>query len=90
MFECHITIDPVIDPYKLKRLDELVSLCDFRIAKLYKHKGERATNDCFISGCNVHLTALRAQANILISYLRNENYGLRRCKFEEIIEDKRW
>lgn len=90
MFECHITIDPVIDPYKIKRLEELTKICNFRVAQLYKRNGQKAIDDCFMSSRNVHLSALRAQANILISYLVAENYGLRRCKFEEILEDKRW
>lgn len=89
MYECHITIDPVLDDAKFGELEWTCHLSKFRVARLIKVTGEESKRDQFMTGHGVTQDELSVRAIELIKRLQKEGYTIKRYKIELIVVDSR-
>jgi hypothetical protein len=89
MFECHITIDPVLDDLVLIDLKDLVKIHGFKIAALVKRNGDLSDKDSFMTGGSDSLVQLMKNGTKVLADLNKyfPNIKVRRYKIEEIIFD---
>lgn len=88
-FEAHITIDPVLDENELERLKSLVSASGFRVAKLFMQKSLSKSNlDSFMTAKNKEYDAILDSTIKTVARLKENGYGVRRYKIENILLDR--
>lgn len=87
-YECHVTIDPVLDEENLSDLKDLARAHGFRVAKLITRKGEPSQDDSFMSSSDSRLEMLIEGLNGLLQNLQILDFvKVRRYKIEKIIFD---
>ena len=91
-YECHITIDPVLDSDRHKLLTELCEDKQFRVAKLLMSKGNNFTpneNDSFMTGRSKKYGDLLSRMENLCYSLQKNSFVVRRYKIEIAILDSK-
>lgn len=84
-YECHITIDPVLDNDKLKTLKELSKSCNFRVAELLmKKNGEYALSDMdsFLTARDPDKHDIHNKMVKMCELLKDNEFVIRRYKIE--------
>lgn len=92
MFECHITIDPILDEKNKDRVDFLAKGEEFKLAKLYIMRpgvAKQSTKDTFMTGHSQVEVTLRDRMIRLVKKLQASGYTVRRYKIELILLDSR-
>lgn len=94
-FECHVTIDPVIDAEELVTVDAIGTTHKFKRAKLLMVKG----NEHVLSDKDTFLTAhanpdgyesLVLRMNDVCRDLQSSGFTVRRAKIEAVVLDSRY
>lgn len=86
-FEAHITIDPVLDEDKLQELKDLVKPLGFRVAKLFMQKGDPSNLDSFMTAHDKDYHSIMQSTYKAVDWLKDNGYGVRRYKIENILLD---
>ena len=90
MYECHITIEPVLDEDRLTMLRHLCEALEFKVSKLYMIKtDEQSTKDTFVTGRDGNMQLLTAKMRMLDKALTRNGFKVWRRKIELIILDER-
>lgn len=94
-YECHITIEPILDAQQLFNLSALVSKYKFKVADLLmKKRGhntlERSEYDTFVSSRDIDKEVLRNRMLDLLEELKLLNYKVWRYKIESVILDSKF
>ena len=94
-FECHVTIDPVMDATRIAEVDSIGSGYKFKRAKLLMVKG----NEQVMSDKDTFLTAhanpgdyekLVLRMNDVCRHLESAGFAVRRAKIEAVVLDSRY
>lgn len=88
-FECHITIDPVLDSTEVDQLKQTIATQDFRLAKLFMQKGIPSNLDSFITGRHKDYETLLERMYKLVEELPKQGFHVRRYKIENVLLDVR-
>ncbi len=88
-FECHITLDPVMDTHKVDQLKQTIAPRDFRLAKLFMQKGVPSNLDSFITGRHKDYETLLQRMYTLVEELPKQGFHIRRYKIENVLLDVR-
>lgn len=91
-YECHITIEPVMDPSDQDVLKAISSVRGFRIANLLMQKRkedtpERSKYDTFLTGRGKTLEELQSRAFNLLMELKAAGFKVWRVKIEDTLLD---
>ena len=84
-YECHLTIDPVLDLNTHKLLTKICAETQFRVAKLLMSKGDNFTpseHDSFITGRSKNYSELLCRMVYLCEGLKQNGFTIRRYKIE--------
>lgn len=93
-YECHITIDPILEESERDKLQELIKPYGFKLAKLLMQKRkedlpEQSKYDTFMTAHEkVEIDMIYKMYNCL-KLLKRNGYVVRRYKIENIIIDSR-
>lgn len=86
-FESHITIDPILDNDRLAAVKEAVAPLGFRVAKLLLQKGLISNLDSFMTARDKDYATILKNTQNAVALLKQEGYGVRRYKIENILLD---
>ncbi len=94
MYECHITIEPILDELKLESIKQVVKSYSFRVADLLMCKRqedtpERSKYDTFMTGHSKKYDDLQERMANLVSHLTQQGIKVYRYKIEAILLDSR-
>lgn len=87
-YECHVTIDPVLDEGRLQALVLLAKLYGFKVARLLMEKGP-STRDSFLTGHSRDYNLLLNNMLRMLNDLRESTFTVRRYKIEGIFLDSK-
>ena len=95
MYECHVTISPQYDEYRLNKLKELCKLHGFKVAELLMQRRqedtpERSKNDTFTTGHSKFYVDIYNDMVNLIKDLKTNGYDVWRYKIEDIKLDSKY
>jgi hypothetical protein len=91
-YECHVTIDPVLDSDRHELLTKICADKQFRVAKLLMSKGNTFTpseNDSFMTGRSKSYADLLSRMVNLCYSLQKNSFVIRRYKIETAILDSK-
>lgn len=93
-YECHVTIEPVLEEKEIEELKFIASLQGFRLANLLMQKRkedapERSKYDTFMTGHSKTYRDLEQRMIYLIRDLQIYGYKVWRYKIEDTIMDSR-
>jgi hypothetical protein len=92
MFECHVTLEPIIQGQALAqereaRLEDLATKSNFKIATLLMRDGTRSRDNSFCSAKNIDYNYLIEDMISFLCDLKKEGYKVYRYKIEQILLD---
>lgn len=95
MYECHVTIEPVLNEEKLKELREICHVWGFKVADLFMRRREndteeRSKNDTFMTGHDSDFICLQNKMIYLIDAVKAAKHKVWRYKIENIIIDSKY
>jgi hypothetical protein len=90
MYECHVTIEPVLDEGRLNELKGLAAVWGFKVADLLMRNEEKSRNDTFLTGHNQDYVNMKTQMEFLIDVIKHHGYTIWRYKIENIILDSKY
>lgn len=90
MYECHVTIAPVLEEGRLNELKAIAHIWDFKVADLLMRNEEKSRNDTFLTGHNEHYSEMKNKMEWLIDALKHNGYTVWRYKIESIVLDSKY
>lgn len=95
MFECHVTIEPVLSELGLATLKEIAERHGFRVANLLMHVRdkdtlERSKHDTFMTAHHLDFWPLHRQMVALAKEVQEAGFTVWRYKIELIMLDSKY
>jgi len=86
-FECHITLDPVLDEGRKALLETISNGYSFHLAKLFMQKGTLSEKDAFITAHSTGMDEMIVKLTGVLEALQEYKFPVRRVKIEDVLFD---